>query len=75
MIIKVKSNENVRPSQELAVSFIQLDEYDNLLKLELVNNVRHGTYFSKYNINRYLDAIRRFDILGKGSSDDFIKKN
>lgn len=70
MIIKLNSNKKVRPAQELAVSFIQLDEYDNLLKLELVNNVRHGTYFSKYNINRYLKAIRCFDILGEVAPDE-----
>lgn len=75
MIIKVKSNENVCPSQELAVSFIQLDEYDKLIKMGLVNNLWYGAYFSKYNIKRYLNAMNDFGIFGKGAPDDCITKN
>lgn len=71
MIIKINTTKDVSPRQALAVSFIQLDEYDNLLKLELVNNVRHGTYFSRQNIHRYLNAIKCFGIAARPAHDDW----
>lgn len=71
MIIKINTTKDVSPRQALAVSFIQLDQFGKLLKLELTNNVRHGTYFSRQNINLYLNAIKCFGIAAQPARDDW----